>query len=159
MKELFQTVLSCLLDNGITLASAESCTGGYFAKTVTDYPGISAIFDRGIVTYSDRAKIEELGVREETIAKYSAVSRETAEEMACGLFRKTGCDVCVSVTGYAGPVSARYPEEPVGLFYIGLCLRGTCKVKEFRAGALTREAIRKTALTEMFRMIFETVVK
>jgi len=74
-------VISYLLEHRITLASAESCTGGYFAKTVTDFPGVSSIFDRGLVTYSLRAKEEELGVRRETLDKYTAVSEETAAEI------------------------------------------------------------------------------
>jgi len=116
-EDLYQVVGRKLIDRGLTLACAESCTGGLFAKTMTDIPGISEVFDRGIVTYSNRAKMEELGVREETLQKFGAVSRETAEEMAEGLQKVSCCDICVSVTGVAGPGGGT-PEKPVGLAHV-----------------------------------------
>ncbi len=116
-EDLYQVVGRKLLERGISVACAESCTGGLFAKQMTDIPGISAVFDRGIVTYSNRAKMEELGVRQETLEQFGAVSRETAEEMALGLQKKTGCRICISVTGVAGPDGGT-PEKPVGLAHI-----------------------------------------
>ena len=152
-------VLEYLLENNISLACCESCTGGMFAAAVTDKPGISKIFDRGLVTYSNKAKMEELGVKQETLDKYGAVSPQTAEEMAEGLHRVSGCDVCVSVTGYAGPVSPDYPEEPVGLFFVGIWFGGVSKSFRFMHEIPDRSSIRARAVEEMFNAIYTTAIK
>ena len=117
-EELAQVVADRLMEQGLTLSSAESCTGGMFASTMTDIPGISQCFDRGLVTYSNQAKMEELGVSAGTLEKFGAVSEETALEMVEGLKRVSGSDVCISVTGIAGPGGGS-EEKPVGLVYIG----------------------------------------
>ena len=117
-EELAQVVADRLMEQGLTLSSAESCTGGVFASTMTDIPGISQCFDRGLVTYSNQAKMEELGVSAGTLEKFGAVSEETALEMVEGLKRVSGSDVCISVTGIAGPGGGS-EEKPVGLVYIG----------------------------------------
>ena len=117
-EDLVQVVCKKLMDQNLTLSSAESCTGGMFAAALTDVPGISRCFQRGLVTYSNQAKIEELGVRKETLEKYGAVSEETALEMVEGLKKVSGSDVCISVTGVAGPDGGS-EEKPVGLAYIG----------------------------------------
>ena len=87
-------------------------------NAVTDIPGISQVFQRGLVTYSNQAKMEELGVSAETLEKYGAVSEETALEMVEGLKSASGSDICISVTGIAGPGGGS-AEKPVGLIYIG----------------------------------------
>ncbi len=144
-----------LLKHSMTIASAESMTGGLFAKTFTDMQGSSRVFDRGLVTYSERAKMQELGVRAETLAEHGAVSEETAAEMAEGLKRVSGCDVCVSVTGYA---SASADEDyPVGLYYIGIVYRDEKAVYEFRSERYTRTEIRDEACSNMFRVIVSFV--
>lgn len=117
-EELVQVVCRKLMEKGLTLSSAESCTGGMFASAVTDIPGISQVFQRGLVTYSNEAKMDELGVKAETLEKFGAVSKETAVEMVEGLKRVSGSDVCISVTGIAGPGGGT-EEKPVGLVYIG----------------------------------------
>ncbi|MBQ9707959.1 MAG: competence/damage-inducible protein A, partial [Firmicutes bacterium] len=117
-EDLVQVVADKLMTKGLTIASAESCTGGLFAAALTDIPGISESFKAGFVTYSNESKVRELGVSPETLEKYGAVSEETAREMVEGLYERTGCDVCVSVTGIAGPGGGT-PEKPVGLVYIG----------------------------------------
>lgn len=106
-----------------TLAVAESCTGGLVAKRITDIPGSSGWFDRGLVTYSNRAKQELLGVPPEGLSRFGAVSRETAEAMARGLMVMTPADWGVAVTGIAGPDGGS-PEKPVGLVWIGWIRRG-----------------------------------
>ena len=116
-EELHYVVGKKLIERNISLASAESCTGGMFAQIMTEIPGISAVFDRGLVTYSNRAKVEELGVSQDTLDCYGAVSEETAIEMAEGLRKITGCRMCVSVTGIAGP-GGETPDKPIGLVYI-----------------------------------------
>lgn len=118
-EELVDVVANKLIDRGITIASAESCTAGLFAATLAEIPGISQSLKKAFVTYSNEAKTEELGVKKETLEKYGAVSRETAEEMANGLYEKTGADICISVTGIAGPDGGS-DEKPVGLVYFGV---------------------------------------
>ncbi len=101
------------------LAVAESCTGGYIANMLTNVPGASEWFERGIVSYSNESKIQTLGVNEATIKKHGAVSEACAKEMAAGLLKKSGADIAVAVTGIAGP-SGGTKEKPVGTVYIAL---------------------------------------
>ncbi len=155
-EELYALTGRMLLEKKLTVSCAESLTGGLFAKTLTDIPGISAVFDRGIVTYSNRAKMEELGVSGRTLDSAGAVSRETAEEMALGLYRKTGSDVCVSATGIAGPDGGS-DEKPVGLVYLGLCFRGRTTVRECRLTPPFRNVIRNSAMLNMFDMIYKAI--
>lgn len=119
-EDLVEVVGRKLMETGTTISCAESCTGGLFAGTLTGVPGISSVFERGIVTYTNRAKQEELGVSAGTLAMHGAVSKETACEMAAGLAEKTGSDICVAVTGVAGPGPAE--GKPAGLVYIGLAV-------------------------------------
>ncbi len=116
-EELYQVVGKKLMDKGISISSAESCTGGLFSQTITEIPGISSVFDRSLVTYSNRSKIEELSVDPGTLEKYGAVSENTAVEMAEGLKKVSGSRLCVSVTGIAGPGGAT-DDKPMGLVYI-----------------------------------------
>jgi nicotinamide-nucleotide amidase len=118
-QNLVDVVVSKVIEKGLTISCAESCTGGLFAATLTRVPGISAVFDRGYVTYSNQAKIVELGVSPETLEKYGAVSRETATEMAKGVFHTTNSNLCIAVTGIAGPDGGT-AEKPVGLVHITL---------------------------------------
>lgn len=128
-EELHEVVAKKLIQREIRFASAESCTGGLFAQTMTEVPGISAVFDRGFVTYSNRSKTEELGVSEETLARFGAVSRETALEMAEGLHRVTGCPLCIAVTGIAGPEGGT-EDKPVGRVYISCYYDGISLCRE-----------------------------
>ena len=118
-EDLKDVVGRLLISKNITVSCAESCTGGLFAGTLTDIPGISCVFDRGIVTYSNKAKMEELGVKEDTLETFGAVSSQTAAEMAQGLAEKTGSDLCISVTGIAGPDGGSL-QKPVGTAYVGI---------------------------------------
>lgn len=103
--------------NGKTIATAESCTGGWIAQTITEVPGSSAWFDRGFVTYSNAAKVQMLGVNPQTLERYGAVSAETATEMAAGALTHSNANVAVAVTGIAGPDGGT-PEKPVGTVFI-----------------------------------------
>lgn len=102
-----------------TFATAESCTGGWIAKTVTDVGGISSVFLGGVVSYANEIKEKLLGVKSETLQVYGAVSEQTAREMARGCIAATGADYAVAVTGIAGPTGGT-PEKPVGLVFIGV---------------------------------------
>ena len=154
-EELSETVLRMMKERGLTLSAAESVTGGQFAKEFTDIPGSSAVLDRSLVTYSNRAKIMELGVNSKTLEEYGAVSSRTAEEMVLGLYDVSGSDVCISVTGHAGPDTG--DGLPAGLFYVGLYYKGKVTVKEFRARRTLRPDVRNFAVLQMFRMIYEAL--
>lgn len=136
-------VARLLTERGLTLALAESCTGGLIAKRLTDLPGSSAFLVEGLVTYSNRSKERLLGVRHETLLAHGAVSAETAREMAEGARRGAETDFGLSVTGVAGPGGTQ--EKPVGLVWVGLSdADGTqAKKLDLSAWARSREAIRE----------------
>ena len=117
-----EVVYKKLKAKNMKIGFCESCTGGLIASKFTRISGVSEVLDRGIVTYSNRSKIEELGVNKDTLDKYGAVSQETALEMATGLLNKTGVDIALSTTGLAGP-SGGTKEKPVGLVYIGIATK------------------------------------
>lgn len=112
-----------LKTNGKSLATAESCTGGWIAKVITDIPGSSAWFDRGFVTYCNKAKQQMLGVSAETLAQYGAVSAETAREMVAGALIHSDADCAVAVTGIAGPDGGS-EDKPVGTVFIAWQRKG-----------------------------------
>ncbi len=151
-EELYQVVGKKLLENQISFSCAESCTGGMFAQTMVDVPGISAVFDRGIVTYSNRAKMDELGVQEKTLNQFGAVSEETAIEMAEGLKKASGSRLCISVTGIAGPDGGS-AEKPVGLIYICAIFDQRRVCKEFLIRNINRKWNRNYTVLCMLDMI------
>ncbi|WJI52616.1 CinA family protein [Mesorhizobium sp. C089B] len=104
------------------LATAESCTGGMIISALTDIAGSSAVVDRGLITYSDEAKMEMLGVSPATLEAHGAVSRETVLEMAAGALARSRAGLALAVTGIAGPGGGS-PEKPVGLVWFGVALR------------------------------------
>ncbi len=108
-----------LIENKITVSTAESCTGGNISADFVAYPGISEIFIAGLCTYHNSAKMNILGVSEETLQNFGAVSYECASEMLSGLKNKTGAQAVVCTTGIAGPGGGT-PKKPVGLVYIGV---------------------------------------
>ena len=118
-----------LCKNNITISTAESCTGGMVAAKLISYPGISSVFLEGAVTYSNEAKIKRLGVKEETLSKYGAVSEQTAKEMAEGIARESLSNASIATTGIAGPSGATI-EKPIGLVYIAIYLNGKTIVKK-----------------------------
>lgn len=146
--ELPKRVVKLLMEKNMTLSSAESCTGGLFSQEVTNISGASQIFDRGIVTYSNNAKMEELGVKAETLAAFGAVSKETAYEMAEGVREVSGTDIGVSVTGIAGPTGAT-KDKPVGLVYIGISTKDSTNVRELRLEG-DRTQNRQNSMRNMF---------
>lgn len=141
-----------LIDKNLTISSAESCTGGLFAKSLTDIPGISQVFNRGYVTYSNQAKIEELAVSSETLEEYGAVSSQVAEEMAVGARKNSDTDLAVSVTGIAGPDGGT-EEKPVGLAYICVSVSEKNHVKKIQVRNVNREWNRNYIMLAMFDLI------
>jgi nicotinamide-nucleotide amidase len=131
---------------GLTMASAESCTGGLVAGLITSVPGSSDAFERGFVTYSNAAKVDCLGVDDGLLGRFGAVSAEVAAAMAAGLLQRSPADVAISVTGIAGP-SGGSDEKPVGLVYFGLARRGgDAATLEKRFGDLGRAKVRAAAI-------------
>jgi nicotinamide-nucleotide amidase len=133
-----------LLEKKFSVAVAESCTGGLVAEKLTRVPGISAVFDRGFVTYSDRAKTELLGVDPALVRAKGAVSREVAEAMASGAAKSAGARLAVSVTGIAGPDGGS-EAKPVGLVWFATARDGATVAHERRFGVRGRELIREFA--------------
>lgn len=141
-----------LLARGISIAIAESCTGGLVAARLTRVPGISAVFDRGYVTYSDRAKTELLGVESALLARHGAVSGEVAAAMARGAVERSGARVAVALTGIAGPDGGT-TEKPVGLVWFGVHAFGATRVEERRFAVRGRDAIREFAANTAFDLL------
>ena len=115
-------IINFLAENGYTITTAESCTGGMIAAAITDVPGSSAVFEAGFVTYSNRMKTKLLSVPEETLVSVGAVSGDTVSAMAEGAACVSGANVAVAVSGIAGPGGGT-PEKPVGLVYVGICIK------------------------------------
>lgn len=140
--DLGRQVAETLQQRGQMLVTAESCTGGWIAKTLTDIAGSSAWFEAGLVAYSYEAKQALLGVRPETLAEHGAVSRETVVEMVSGALARYGASVSVAVTGIAGPGGGT-PGKPVGTIWIGWKRRGGYAQAEAFHFDGDREAVRR----------------
>jgi len=128
---LEECVVKLLKEKGLTITTAESCTGGLLSGRLINVSGVSEQLKEAYVTYCDEAKQKLLGVNEETLAKYTAVSRETAEEMAIGGAKAANADICLSVTGVAGP-NDEGADFPAGLVYIGCCFGGKTVVRKYQ---------------------------
>ncbi len=129
-ESLEEVVLKLLVERNLTLSLAESCTGGLIASRLTDVPGASASLMCGIISYSNASKIKILGVKEDTIKNYGAVSSQTAEEMAIGAKVQSGTDIGLSITGIAGPDGGS-AEKPVGLCYVGVAIGDKVRAHKF----------------------------
>lgn len=121
---LTRRLLDICKTHGVLVATAESCTGGMIVSLMTDLPGSSSMVDRGFVTYSNEAKVEMLGVRQETLDAHGAVSEQTALEMAAGALERSHAGLALSVTGIAGPDGGS-ADKPVGLVWFGIAMKGT----------------------------------
>jgi PncC family amidohydrolase len=129
-KPLEAQIGEILSERNLTLAAAESCTGGLVSHRITNVPGSSRYFLGGVVTYANAAKMALLGVQSETLENHGAVSRETVLEMARGVRRALCADIGVAVSGIAGPGGGS-PEKPVGLTWIGLSAEGYDEARQF----------------------------
>lgn len=150
-KGLDEVVSEMLLETDTSIAIAESCTGGLISARLTETPGISRVFNRGIISYSNQSKMENLHVKKRTLDRFGAVSRETAIEMAKGVRNISGTDLGLSVTGIAGPDGGS-PEKPVGLVYTALDYRESTECKELKLWG-NRGRIRNVAALYAFDMI------
>lgn len=124
-----EAVVRLLAKYELTVTTAESCTGGMIASKIVNVPGASDVFNEGFITYSNKAKRKILDVSKNTLKKYGAVSEQTVKEMALGGVFAADCDACIAVTGIAGPDGGT-DEKPVGLVYIGCCMKDEVTVKE-----------------------------
>ena len=121
MTTTLEEIAKILIDRKLTIATTESCTGGLLSSKFTDISGSSAYVHLNLVTYSNEAKQKMLGVRKETLENFGAVSEECSYEMARGLQKLTGADICISTTGIAGPTGGS-DEKPVGLMFSTICM-------------------------------------
>lgn len=147
-----QIVVKMLRENKLKVATAESCTGGLVAKRITDVPGASEVFDCGIISYANEIKHRVLGVSENDLKKYGAVSEPVARQMAQGALKISGADIAVSVTGIAGPDSDS-TKKPVGLVYIGLADKNNTWVKEICTSRKDRSYNRFVSASNALNMI------
>ncbi len=157
---LVEQLSTALRKRGWKLTSAESCTGGMISAAITDLPGSSDIFDRGFITYSNQAKTDLLGVYSTILETHGAVSEQTAKAMAEGAMRQAISDIAVSVTGIAGPGGGS-PEKPVGLVFIGVCIKDRHPIAfrhEFKGTrAEIREQTVQTAFARMLELMGEPI--
>ena len=152
-------VVRRLKEAGKTVSFAESCTGGLIAKRLTDVSGASDVFGYGFVTYANEAKTRLIGVNEDTLKAYGAVSEQTAREMADGARRVSGADIAVAVTGIAGPTGGT-PEKPVGLVYMGIASENGVNVKKLLLGGSSgkdRAYIRTLTATNAFKAVLDVL--
>lgn len=154
---LEEQIVSLMCEKKLTLASAESCTGGMFASRIIDVPGVSEVFKAGFVTYANEAKQNLIGVKEETLAQFGAVSEQTAREMVLGAMKAAKADMAVATTGIAGPGGGT-KEKPVGLVYIA-CGSADDIVVERCYFDGSRKEIRQASVEHALGMLFKEIVK
>jgi nicotinamide-nucleotide amidase len=152
LRVLAERAGNLLLAKQRRVATAESCTGGWVAKCLTDIPGSSQWFERGYVTYSNQAKEQSLGVASGVIATFGAVSRPTSEQMAAGALHASGADLAVAITGIAGPDGGT-AEKPVGLVWFALASRWAPLLSQQHLFKGDREAIRRASVAAALRLV------
>ena len=145
MTDILRKVSKMLHENNLSVVSAESCTGGWVAKQLTDLAGSSAIFDRGYVTYSNQAKQDMLGVSTEALDNYGAVSEQVVIEMVEGALKNSQADIALSISGVAGPEGGT-ADKPVGLVCFGWKKRDEEAKTETIIFAGNRDEIRRQAV-------------
>ena len=146
-----------LKKNGLTVTTAESLTGGLVAARLVNVAGVSEVFKEGFVTYSDKAKRRTLSVSKGTLKKYTAVSRQTAREMAIGATFAADADVSIVTTGIAGPDGGT-EKKPVGLVYIGCFMKDRVTVEEHIFDG-DRAAVREQAVDAALKLLVSTIEK
>ena len=146
-----------LIKKGLTIATTESCTGGLLSSKLTDVSGSSAYIMLNLVTYANEAKHKMLGVNEETLKNYGAVSEQCAREMANGLHNLTGADICVSTTGIAGPTGGS-EEKPVGLMYSAIYFEGKIEVYKIQIDSSTpRVEMKEKFVQKVLENVYEKI--
>ncbi len=156
IKSLVLETAQVLKQQGLTLATAESCTGGGLSYWLTSVPGSSDWFERGFVTYSDVAKVEMLSIRRTTLETFGAVSAETAREMAEGALKHSHADLSIAITGIAGPTGGT-PDKPVGTVWIAWAKQDGATIEEMRIFSGDRQDIRLHAIAIALEKLIEIV--
>jgi nicotinamide-nucleotide amidase len=155
--DLEDTIGILLKEQKLRIALAESCTGGLIADRMTNISGSSDYFERGIITYSNKSKIDELGVPSDLIGTHGAVSREVAEAMALGIRTTSGTDIGISTTGIAGPTGGS-PEKPIGLVWIGYSDKDETFSLQFNFGG-ERRIIKERAAQAALELLRRKILK
>lgn len=153
---LASDVLEAARAKGVMIATAESCTGGLIIAALTDIPGSSDAVDRGFITYSNAAKRDMLGVREETLRTYGAVSEEVATEMAAGALHHSDAGIAVAVTGIAGPGGSEH--KPEGRVCFGLALPSGVTTETIEFGAIGRGNVRAATVQHALKMLLRALI-
>jgi len=148
-------IIKLLLKKNLTVSTAESCTGGFLSKVLTDYPGSSAFFLGGIVAYSNSVKEKVLNVSHNSLIKYGAVSEPVCKEMCINVSKIIKSDIGLSVTGIAGP-SGGSVEKPVGTVFIGICFKKKVTVKKFIFKGL-RKSIREQTVKKTLELLYSVI--
>ena len=156
MNDLSSKVVRILTKKKISVSFAESCTGGLLASTITSISGSSKVFNMGLITYSNNAKVKLLKVPKKTITKYGAVSYETCLSMVKNLSKISKSNISISITGIAGP-NGGSREKPVGLVYIGFKKGSKITIKKYLFKNKKRIRIQKATVNEVLKMILNTV--
>ena len=156
-QSLKQKLYELLKEKNLKISTAESCTGGMIGACITSIPGISSYYEYGFVTYSNEAKQKLIGVKEETLNRFGAVSAQTVLEMAEGALIVSGSDIAVSVSGIAGPGGGTC-EKPVGLVYIGLASKNKRLFNKFIFNG-SRDEVRQQTVNMAFEMIINQIDK
>lgn len=157
MDDIRFRVLNMLKARGMTMAAAESCTGGLISSAFVDMSGASEVFRAGLVTYTEEMKMQLLGVKADTLIRYTAVSSTTAEEMCENVARLCKADIGLSSTGYAGPDGGT-DTEPVGTVYIGVYIFGSAHIRRLSLQG-SRNEVRNKAVDEVFNFLYELLTK
>ena len=154
---LEKAVVDILVANNLTIATAESCTGGLLAGRLINVPGVSENFKTGFITYSNKSKRQYLGVKKQTLDKYGAVSLQTAEEMSKGVHNATKADVTVATTGIAGPDGGS-DLKPVGLVYISCYVKGKTTTKGYQFNG-NRAKVRELAVASGLALLRQCILE
>jgi len=149
-------VAALLADKKITVAVAESCTGGALCQALTDIPGSSAWFDRGFITYSNQAKVDMLGVSSTLLDQYGAVSFETARAMVEGVHGHSNAELAIAITGIAGPEGGT-AEKPVGTVFFGIGQKGQAVKIDKRRFKGDREEVRARSVEFVLKALLKTL--
>lgn len=157
MKPIEDKVMEILIEKGLTIATAESCTGGMVSARLINYSGASASFINGMVTYTNESKSRLLDIDSDIINSFGAVSPETAEAMCLGVAKVSGADIGLSTTGVAGPEGGT-KEKPVGLVYVGVSIKGKAYVKRLMLHG-NRNDIRAEAAYDVIDYLYQLLTK
>lgn len=156
-KKIIYDVSEILVKNKLTISTVESCTGGMVSASLIEFPGISEVFLEGAITYSNEAKVKRLGVKQDTLNNYGAVSEETAKEMVSGIAEVSNSKVAISTTGLAGPGGGT-KDKPVGLVYVGIYIEGNIVVLKNRFSG-TRNEIRAESTRVALKTLKDELIK